>query len=84
MIKNFNLNIDAYNETFDRVMVKAGNLPRCEELHKKKNNLFKARPESVDALSALDKLLSDYYIEVLQLMYKEVVENIFKIFYSSE
>jgi len=84
LIKNFNLNDDVYNETLYRVMVNAENLPRCEELHNKKNNLHEARPESVDALNLLDDLLSEYYKEVLQLMYREVVENIVKIFYTFE
>jgi len=83
LINNFTLNAVTYNETLNRVMVNSKNLSRCKELLNKKNDLFEATPESANSLLVLDELLSDYYGEVLQLMYIEVVENIFKFLYSA-
>ena len=84
MIKKFAINTKRYSDVLNSVMAKAEKTTICENLTEEKNHLFEKMPEVQDALLELDELLSDYYGEVLKIMYAEVVERIIRIFYSSD
>jgi len=77
------INTVTFNETLNSVMNKAENTYKCKKLLNEKNSLFERKPESQDALLELDELLSDYYGEVLKIMYTQVLEKIIRTFYDS-
>ena len=84
MLERFAINAERLNETLNSVLNKAEKVPKCKGMMEEKNNLFERKPDAQDALLELDELLSDYYGEVLKIMFVEIAEQIIRIFYSSD
>ena len=84
MTDRFSINKNMYDEIFFQVMRKAEQKCKCKKILNDKNDLFEREPESAEILLELDKLLSDYYNEALQIMYTETLNQIIKIFYCED
>lgn len=77
-------NDEKYSKILEAVKVKSASSSKCKELLNIKNCLFEQNIDKQNELLRLDELLSDYYNEILLLLYFEVAKEVMAIFCSYE